>query len=371
MNTQYDVVIVNCFETCEHRVELLKGYFARQGKRVRVITSNWKHFDKVVRTECPEDYELIPVPVYRKNLSAARLWSHHVFAREALRRTQALQPALLWVMAPPNSLVKRAAAFKKQCPQTVLILDMIDMWPESMPIAGLKSLPPMAYWRSLRDKHIAAADAVVTECALYQTLLQKVCPAQKLHTLYLAREVQPLLTQPALPEDRIGLCYLGSINNIIDIPCIRQIIEGIGRKVELHIIGGGERQQELIDEATAVGAEVVFHGKVFDPEKKQRIFDSCHFGLNIMKSSVFVGLTMKSMDYWEASLPVINTIRGDTWELVERYGIGLNYTPGQPLPMEQLLQLQQGRHKVRQMFDSLFTRQVFEQELAKILESLR
>ena len=49
----------------------------------------------------------------------------------------------------------------------------------------------------------------------------------------------------------------------------------------------------------------------------------CHFGLNIMKSSVCVGLTMKSVDYFRFGLPIINNIPGDTRQLVEEKGIGV------------------------------------------------
>ena len=31
--------------------------------------------------------------------------------------------------------------------------------------------------------------------------------------------------------------------------------------------------------------------------KKQEILDQCQYGFNVMKDSVMVGLTMKSMDY--------------------------------------------------------------------------
>ena len=36
-----------------------------------------------------------------------------------------------------------------------------------------------------------------------------------------------------------------------------------------------------------------------------------------MKQEVFVGLTMKSIDYFEAGLPIINNIHGDTWNIVK------------------------------------------------------
>jgi len=45
-----------------------------------------------------------------------------------------------------------------------------------------------------------------------------------------------------------------------------------------------------------------------------------------MNDQVFVGLTTKSIDYAGCGLPLLNTISGDTWTLVEQYGAGFNIT---------------------------------------------
>ena len=103
---------------------------------------------------------------------------------------------------------------------------------------------------------------------------------------------------------------------------------------------------------------------------KQEIFDQCHFGLNIMKESVYVGLTMKSIDYFEASLPIINNIKGDTWAFVERNQIGINYGPTTLLPAAELLDLQKRRPCVRAFFEAHFSEAVFAEKVDEILESL-
>lgn len=363
-----DVVIINCFETYEQRVRLLERFFVEAGKSVRVITSDWEHFKKTVRKECPENYELLHVRPYMKNLSADRLRSHYDFAKKALERARELQPELLWILVPPNALVKFAAAYKYEFPGVKLIFDLIDMWPETMPIAKVKALPPFSFWRNLRDRNLKAADAVVTECGLYQTILGKVCEADKMYTLYLARERTLPESRPNPPTDRTSLCYLGSINNIIDIPRIGQIIRDIGGAVELHIVGDGEKRQELIDTAKSAGAQVIYHGKVYDAAKKQEIFDSCHYGLNVMKETVFVGLTMKSMDYFEAGLPIINTIKGDTWEMVTKYGLGINFDNSVEIDRE-ISNKESQRNRIRDFFEQNLTYDRFAENVENILRS--
>ncbi|ADU24286.1 glycosyltransferase [Ruminococcus albus] len=322
-----NVAIVNCFDTYEHRVDLLYDFFSKQGNKVRVYTSDFRHIEKSVRKDIKKNFLYIHARPYYKNISPSRMLSHAKFAKDVFERLEHQKVDLLWVLVPPNSLVRQAALFKKSHPTVKLIFDIIDMWPETMPIEKIKSLPVIPMWANLRDKWINCADHVVTECDLFQTKLIEFVPKSKMTTVYLAREIKPYIGNPNPPDDRISLCYLGSINNIIDIPTIGRIIQQIKHQkpVDLHIIGDGEKRDELISTAKQAGANVVYHGKIYDPEEKQAIMDRCHFGLNIMKDTVFVGLTMKSMDYFEAGLPIINNIKGDIWDIVENKRIGLNY----------------------------------------------
>ena len=365
-----DVVIVNCFETFDHRVELLRRYFASQGKRVHVITSDWEHFHKRVRMDCPTGYELIHVRPYNRNLSVDRLISHHYFAKEVNKRLGEIRPKLIWTFVPPNSLAKSTALYKQEHPNVKLVMDLLDMWPETMPICGFKTLPPFSNWRDLRNEFVSHADAVVTECNLFQKPLEGKCPPEKMHTLYLARDWTDVSGRVDLPDDRIALCYLGSINNIIDIDCIEKIIRSIDAPVDLHIIGDGEKRRALIDTAKAAGAKVIFYGKVYDRAEKQKIMDQCHAGLNIMKKSVFVGLTMKSMDYFECGIPIINNIKGDTWQFVEEHGIGINIGQKVAISAEQVRQIQKNRETVHEFGKARFDVEVFNQKLDCIASKL-
>ena len=270
---------------------------------------------------------------YTKNLSLGRLNSHRKLAKDIFAEVEKHYFDLLWVLIPPNSFTKEAAMYKKKHKNVKLIFDLIDLWPETIPIAKFKTLPPFTYWKNLRDKYLAAADEIVTECKLYQQELPREIQ-NNLHTVYLARKVKEFSSHLNLPENEISLCYLGSINNIIDISAITDLIYDIKKykAVEIHIIGDGERLDELVsccEEAGAkvvyhgkvyvshfftinisfiflikvsipndfskkhltlfelvscceeAGAKVVYHGKVYDPTEKQKIFDTCHYGLNL------------------------------------------------------------------------------------------
>lgn len=331
-----NVVIVNCFDTYENRVNMLYDVLVSEGHKVTVIASDFRHFKKTYITESKKDYVYVHACAYKKNLSVARLKSHHYFSKNAFEEVEKLSPDLLYVLIPANSLAKGAGKYKKAHPNVKLIFDIIDLWPETMPVGKIKEYFPFTLWKNVRDKYLDCADFIVTECNLFKEKLSKVVKESKMETVYFAAEPYngEIRTDRKLPSDKLVLCYLGSINNIIDIDVIKEIIEVSDKEVEVNIIGDGERKEELIKGIEEAGGKVIFHGKVYDDDKKYEIMSKCHYGLNIMKNTVCVGLTMKSVEYFRFELPIINNIEGDTWKLVDKYKLGINYSFDKELSSE-------------------------------------
>lgn len=367
------VVIVNCFETYENRVELLKTYFENTGNTVTVYTADYCHFKKCKRQSAPEGFQLINTKPYEKNLSVKRLSSHADFAKKVFSELEAIieQVDMVWVMLPPNSLAKQMAALKQNHKNVCLIFDIIDMWPETMPLRRVEGIWPLTQWKKMRNRNLKYADAVVTECCLYQEKIKDCVAENRLFNLYFAKKHTVAQPENERRTDCLELCYLGSVNNIIDIDVIGEILVQLSKQtpVKLHVIGDGERKDALLESARAAGAEVEYHGVIFDDSAKGEILSRCHFGLNIMKDSVFVGLTMKSMDYFVAGLPMINNIKGDTCNIIEKNGFGVNY----PFDTEDLMTMKEQetvRRRMREFYEEHFSVQAFEKELSHIMESV-
>lgn len=319
-------IIVTSFDTYLERVELLKDYYESMGYEVNVVLSNFRHLKKEFIDEKSSGYIYVNTKPYYKNLSVQRLRSHYLFSKDAFDIVKKLNPDLLHVLIPANSLAKEAKKYKRDNPKTRLILDLIDLWPETMPIGSIKNHFPFSLWKNVRDKNLNNADIIYNECNLYKEILNKEDDL-RFKTLYWAKKTKQLSSNPSLSDDKIHLCYLGSINNIISIDDIVLICKKINdyKPVTLEIIGGGENKDKLIKSLENNSIKVVEHGLVYNQIEKQKIFDCCHFGLNIYKKSVCIGLTMKSLDYFQAGLPVINNIRGDTWELINKNNAGINF----------------------------------------------
>ncbi len=365
-----NICIINCFDTWEHRAGFLYKVMIQEGHRVKVLTSDYKHMDKKTILEKKKDYKFFPAKPYARNLSLDRIYSHVQLSRDIFYFAEKNHSSIemLWVLAPPNSFVNDAGKIKQRHPEIKVVIDIMDLWPETMPLGFCKKLPVFGHWKRLRDNSLMHADFVITECCLYRQILKKQLCGQKVQTIYLARENLGYNPHLNLSKDEICLCYLGSINHIVDIDAIINIVKECQKKkpVKIHIAGDGEKKEELIHKVENAGAKAVYHGKVYNRHEKQKIFDSCHYGLNIMKKSVCVGLTMKSVDYFEFGLPIINNIHGDTWNAVNRYHIGINWQEGRRFKLPEDLSL---RRNARMFFERNLTEQAVSDNVRRVLEN--
>ncbi|MEK4039039.1 hypothetical protein NYE44_24315 [Paenibacillus sp. FSL L8-0493] len=373
-------VCVSCFNYYNTRVRFVEQYLNSEGYDVHYITSDFDHIDKAKYLLERPNTTQVKVKSYYKNLSAQRLLSHYFFAKEAFKEIERLKPDLLYIMLPPNFLAEFASKYKRKNKKVKIIFDIYDLWPETFPSDRAKLLLtiPFKLWGSLRDRNLKAANVVVTECELYQEKLKHVLNDLNTEVLYLTKENSSLTSKPHLDLNGINISYLGSINSIIDIPSIIKLLSGINKlkPVTLHIIGDGENREQFIDGVKLSGVKVEYYGKIYDEERKKEIFDICSFGINMMKNSVCVGLTMKSIDYFQYGLPILNNIQGDTAKLVEENQVGINITDGnlneviEEVVNINLPELLLMRDSALQVFNDLFSIEAFNQKFGKILNQL-
>lgn len=365
-------VCISCSDHYDHRLHVAAACLRERGYDTTYITSDFDHTRKEAFVCSVDGCVQIPARPYQKNLSFDRILSHRNFARDVFQylENQPQQPDVLVVLLPPNFLAHYGVKYKKRHPEVTLIFEIFDLWPETFPGGKIKKLlaPVFKVWAAIRDRNLDKADFVVTECEMFR---QKLALSESSQTVWLcAKPLTLKKTQPQLASDRLKLCYLGAINNVISIPLICGLIKELAAKkpVTLHIIGKGERQQEFIDEAEKAGAEVIFHGAVYDEAKKLEIMNQCHFGLNIMKSSVCVGLTMKSVDYFRFGLPIINNIPADTERLVAQHGVGVQLDNR---CAETLLSLSnESCVKMRSQVETVFTQQFEESVITKQYDTI-
>lgn len=366
-------LIISCFNWYKTRLRPVRELLLVRKYDVTVLIADFEHITlSPVEIRYPE-CTYVSVPQYKMNISLQRIRSHLNFGKKVNYWIEQNRPDLIYCQVPPNNVAKYCYKYKRLHRDTKLILDIIDLWPESIPVGRkLKSMLPMKVWKRWRDDAIVSADYVFTECNLYQEKLKDYLNPKKTSTLYLFKEQSDeernLISAIIREKEQnvsdnhnvIKFAYLGSMNSIIDIDGICSVITQFqkdGYFCELHAIGDGESRKKFEEDIQAVGCKTYFYGLVFDEIKKIKLLAPCDYAFNMMKSEVNVGLTTKSIDYLSYGLPLINNIKGDTWKMVEKEKVGINVSN---IGEFKLCFNAQSRKHILNTFSSYFEKKSFE-----------
>ncbi len=382
-NSTKKAIIISCNDSYNYaiRTKYIVALLKNCGYDATIVSADFDHRTKARYLAKRENLVLLHVPPYKKNLSVKRIFSLIQFARKAGKYVSQIDPDIVYVSTPPNYLFKVFSKYRKRH-DALLIGEIGDMWPESIPVGDRlkKNLQfPFAIWKRLRDSYIQNMDYVITECNYFRDILQKKQPDIRIRTIYFCKPKYAVLTEGTrFSENELNVCYLGSVNNIIDIESIGQFIQSMGRyrKVNFHMIGAGEQKALLLQIVRDAGARTVDHGTIFEDDEKYRILRQCHFAFNVMKNSVCVGMTMKSIDYLQFGIPLLNNISGDISQIVSQREIGFNMTKETiDAVVAQILSMTQSdydamRARTLTTFDELFSVECFEKQFYQVLYAL-
>ena len=330
-------VIVACFYSYSYntRLKYIEKALIEQGYKCIFIVSDFDHRTKQYVVNEKNNIRVVHTISYKKNISVRRLLSHMKFAKKSFILAESLHPDLIYVGSPPNSNVKWFSRFNRHKAAPKIVLSVSDVWPETFPVDNRKKrllLPAFSLWSRIRNNYLSFYDGIIFECDLFHDYLRGFCKDVKTKTVYMAKEdtlnyeSKSIVYEEAVNFTEIVFAYIGSLNNIVDIDLIIKLLNQVNqkRRTRLVIIGNGEKTDLLVDLCHSIGIEVTDYGVIFDDKEKEKVLRTCHYGLNIMKPSVFVGATMKSLEYLYFGLPLINTIEGDTHRLINDRHCGLN-----------------------------------------------
>jgi glycosyltransferase involved in cell wall biosynthesis len=301
--------------------------------QVDVVTSDFDHSRKVKRErqQCPLFDHVIYLDTrpYRSNVSIARLFSHLLFSFEAARyfRKNRDKYDVVYVTTPLNVLAWLAFI---QAGAKTTIIDVVDIWPDVLPFPQLtrKAMAPIfAAWKwffkcavGKADIVMAVSDSFIREASHYAS------KSASLKRFYIGHE---RLMSEVQKQDIFTIAYVGNLGCLYDFETLLDVLaeELLRNKIQIYVIGNGDRQEWLIDEMERRKLHYHFFGAVFEPARLAQILRSCHVGFNGYMNTT-AAFSYKATTYFAAGLPIINSMTGDLRHLVEEHGLGKNYEGG-------------------------------------------
>ena len=325
------VVISNFHEDVElSRSNMAYRYFVSRDFETVALYSTFSHSLKKFRLFDNPNFIPLQTISYSSSLSLRRIFSYLIFAFRVFLYLRRNKADVVYVNLPPNILT--LAVFFGCTRGARIIVDIIDLWPESFPHngsmivkLGLKIASFLS--RPIRNHAIQKSDYCIAESSLFFESL-KLVNKKKSTVIHLKKFKisKPMMNKV---DEIFSIIYLGNIGNIYDFESLLQIIKGLEkvRPVKLHIIGLGPKRSWLLDKLNLLNIMYVDHGASFDEQIKEEVLSTCWFGFNGFKKEVKVGLSYKSIDYLSYGVPLLNSLGSDTFELIaNNKGIGFNFS---------------------------------------------
>jgi len=359
------------------RYGLLAQAFAEAGHKVIWWSSDWSHAEKAKREEgTPRQGEAVPGQTprrggalpeirliktmpYAKNVGVRRLISHWLYAkrweREALRCEPADRPDLIICSAPPLSTgwVMRGLCKHFACKGVV---DVMDLWPETFE----RVAPAWMLWplRWMAKRVYQSADAISAVGDSYLEAVRRYGREEiggrreegqrsevgdqrsekPMFRCYHGIEMQAKSDKLKAKPANLRLAYVGNMGRGYDLETlVRAVVELVaeGVPIALDLAGSGEQEPTLKRLAHATPA-ITFQG-VVRGEGLRALLAQADAGVVPMFPSTHVAVPYKLADYTAASLPVVNSLAGETAQLLEQYACGWPYEAGSIASLKQAL----------------------------------
>lgn len=307
------------------RPQLVFEYLAQRYK-TRLVTADFCHALKDYDNTNLENVIKVHVPRYSKNFSIRRIWSHIVFAYKIRKIIRTHKPDILYICIPPNlaalQSVNVGSKIGSKC-----IVDLIDMWPNyNSQTNGIKG-KILKVWGSYRERAIGGSDAAILQCELYNEYLGvKNDPKIVVIPLAKRKEKSADVIERDIDSSVLSFAYLGAFSDSYDFTSLITIMKLLTKwKPHLEIIGRGDLKKEILRDLDDNRIDYTDNGMVFDEQLKEMILAKCHLGYNGFRKAAIVGQSYKSVDYLSYGLPLLNSLGADTWQVVEKYKVGLNF----------------------------------------------
>ena len=312
---------------------------------VTLVTSHFHHRSKTFRENSYETekykVQLINEPGYVKNVGFDRFISHRRFAKNIRLYLKGLNDSvdLIYCAYPTMGTAYIAG---KYCQEKGIpfVLDIVDVWPESIKSAFSKFEKAVDFLifpiTLFANKIYRLADNVVAVSETYLDRALKANPkAKEKAVVYIGTDADYFdglaSAEFSKPVDEFWVSYIGTLSYSYDIPTVIKAMALLFDKypmIKFNVMGNGPFESAFKKEADSVKANIEFLGYLPHSEMYP-ILKNSDIAMNAIVGTAQQSITTKMGDYLCAGLAVLNScLNKEIISIVNEENIGFNYMPG-------------------------------------------
>lgn len=333
------------------RTGILSEILLNRGHEVTWWTSAFEHQRKVMLFDRDGDHilpgglhlKVMKGPGYKKNVSRARYKDHLEIASKFRRQAEEANelPDVIVSSLPCHNLSYEAVRFAQQKNIPVLV-DVRDLWPDifldKIP-AFLRGLGRRLLREDFRrvEELMRNADGILAVSNGYlQWGLAKAGrkPGHWDRVFYLGYENSSSGVEggdrPDWLEKIIGkkiITFIGTFGLSYELDLVLEAARKFQSRDDILFVIAGTGENEKRIRQQSKGLENVILPGWIDGQNIKNLLNISYLGL-VPCDSASGTMPNKPFEYWSAGLPVISSLEGEMFDLIEKYAIGLNYSPG-------------------------------------------
>ena len=304
----------------------------------QLITSNFDHSQKIFKEEIAQYNTIcLKVPSYKRNLGIGRIYSHLVFAFRLNKFLSECKDPIraVYCFMPTSTAAFICGIFCKR-KKVKFIIDIIDIWPDSLlPVSKwfVIAYPFLCSWKLVTVLAYKMADYIVAESKQYAQIAHRFNLSVPYQHFYLGVDkalVHRLITSSNLkldkPVDQIWVCYGGSLGTSYDFDEILQVLNETQKiyNYKFFFIGDGVERNHIEDMVSLYNLDVFITGFLSYQDYLCYLYH-CDIAINIFRKNTKVVHSYKFNDYVATNCFILNSLDGETSELIEKYKIGKNF----------------------------------------------
>lgn len=333
------IIIVSAFSNLNKSSSRVSSVFNKVIGEKLVVTTDFNHMRKCYYNDINKNQNqvCIHVPKYKKNLSVSRIISHVFFAIKLKKFLTKLKtkPDAIYCAMPTSSSAYVCAQFCKKN-NIKFVIDVIDLWPDSLlPITkGMSFLKLFLYpWMAITRMAYKNADSIIAESQKYASEAKRYNTKASVYPIYLGVNTNLTAALKEAPlmklnkeSDEIWIAYAGNLGTSYDFNELLSAVRKIhGKfKYKLWFIGDGQEHQHINNYIQTYHLNAAITGYVQYNELLS-FLSYCDIAINIFKKNTKVVYSYKFNDYVAMNCFVLNSLVGETAQMVDDYKIGRNF----------------------------------------------
>ena len=313
------------------RCGMLSHALEQQGCNVKRFKSNWNHFEKnriknvALNSRKINYYKTLG---YNHNRSIRRLAHQFLEPISCLNEMKKLQKPHFVVISIPT--LELAGVLAKWCVKNKIpyAIDIRDKWPDHLEKMVSKFTKLLLYflfnYYNKQLKYALNHACIITTISnSYKQWAEEKSLNKNAFVFpicYDYGENIPTITNK-IKNKKLTLVYCGSLSDAFDLESVYNVLKKFSQ-FTIYIIGDGP----LLKTLKAIKMTNVIYTGWLNNRQLVKYLQTCHFGLTPYVTKTEISLPNKPFEYLYQGLPLINSLKGDLWDLVEHYKIGFNYS---------------------------------------------